>query len=424
MCAYVIVMDKIKSANTAWWRRKKVVWAGAAALLLLGIGSATAMMGKASPAVERTSLWVDTAVKGEMRREIRANGILVPRQIRWITAGAPASVQETLVDPGAMVKADSIILRLANPELASKLQRAQAALNGADAEVAAARTSLASQLLDQRAAHVQADSEWRIADIKLRANKRALDAGVISNIEFRQSEITEQQTGARASLEAQRVESFKSNMQAQLRAAQARRDELESELALVSQQLDSLEVRAGIDGILQQVDVEPGQQVELGAKLARVARPDELIARLQVAELLAKDLRLGLPATIDTRNGIAKGRVVRIDPAVRNATVTVDVAMDGAMPAGARPDLSVDGRILLGTLPNVVSIGRPASAVPGAESTLFVIRAGESTALRTPVRFGAVSSDRVEVVQGLAPGDQAVLSDASQWSDHDSLRLR
>lgn len=393
-------------------------------LVLVGVGSVTAMMGKASPAVERTSLWIDTAVKGEMRREIRANGTLMPRQIRWIAAGAPASVQEVLVDPGAQVNADTIILRLSNPELEANLQRARAALSGAEAEVAAVRTSLASQLLDQRASHVQAESEWRIADIKLRANKRALDAGVISQIEFRQSEITEQQASSRTSLEAQRVESFKSTMQAQLRAAQAKRDELASALTVVSQQLASLEVRAGIDGILQQVDVEPGQQVEAGAKLARAARPDELIARLQVAELLAKDLRLSLPATIDTRNGVAKGRVIRIDPAVRNATVAVDVALDGVLPEGARPDLSVDGRILLGTLSSVVSIGRPASAVPGAESTLFVMHPGESTAVRTPVRFGAVSSDRVEIVQGLAPGDQVVLSDASQWSDHDSLRLR
>lgn len=417
-------MDKVKTQRTAWWRSKSAIWAGVSALALAGIASATALMGNASPAVERTSLWIDTAVQGEMRREIRANGTLVPRQIRWIAAAAPASVQDVLVDPGAQVQADTIILRLSNPELEANHQRARAALNGAEAEVAAARTSLASQLLDQRAAHVQAESEWRIAGIKMQANKRALDAGVISRIEFQQSEITEQQAASKARLEAQRVESFKSNMQAQVQAAQARRDGLASELAVVGQQLASMEVRAGIDGILQQVDVEPGQRIEAGAKLARVARPDELIARLQVPELLAKDLRLTLPASIDTRNGVVRGRVIRIDPAVRNASVTVDVTLDGTLPEGARPDLSVDGRIVLGTLANVISIGRPASAVPGGESHLFVMHPGESTAVRTPVRYGAVSSDRAEVVQGIVPGDQVVLSDASQWSDHDSLRLR
>lgn len=401
-----------------------MAWIGIATVAIAGVGAATVLMGKAAPSADRSALWVDTAVRGEMRREIRANGTLVPKQIRWLAAGASASVQELLIDAGTEVKADTVILRLTNPELEANYQRAQAALNGADADVAATRTSLASKLLDQKSAYVRAESEWRIAEIKMHAYKRALDAGVISTIEFRQIEIVEEQSNGQVKLEAQRLDSFKSNVRAQLQAVQARRDELASELTVVGQQLSSLEVRAGIDGILQQVDVEVGQRVEAGAKLARVARPDDLIARLQVPELLAKDLRLRLPATIDTRNGVVPGMVIRIDPAVRNATVTVDVALDGKLPEGARPDLSVDGRVLLGTLANVINIGRPAFAAPDSESTLFVVHSGESTAVRTPVRYGAVSSDRAEVMHGLAVGDQAILSDVSQWTDHEKLRLR
>jgi len=182
-------------------------------------------------------------------------------------------------------------------------------------------------------------------------------------------------------------------------------------------------VRAGTDGILQQIDVEPGQQVAVGAKLARVARPDDLIARLQVPEVLAKDLSLDLAVSVDTRNGVVQGRLTRIDPAVRNGSVTIDADLGHPLPAGARPDLSVDGRIRLGVLRDVVSIPRPTLAVPGSPGTLFVLE-GDGEARQAAVRFGAASSDRIEIRSGLRPGDRAVLSDTSQWAQYPRLRLR
>jgi len=417
-------MDIIKTSKTAWWRHTRTLWIVAGASVLASVLGLSAALGTAAPSVDRNQLWIDTAQAGEMKREIRANGTLVPRQIRWITAGTTASVQEVVVEAGAKVSADTVILRLSNPELQANLAKAQAALAGAEADVAAARASLFSQLLDQQSAQAQAETDWRIAEVNAQAYQRAHDAGVISSIKLKHSQIIAEQSENRVRLEGQRVNAFRRNMDAQLQAAQSRRDEAASTLEVVRQQVDSLRVRAGIDGVLQQVEVEPGQRIETGAKLARVVKPDELIARLQVPEVLAKDLVLDLPVSVDTRNGVMTGKLIRVDPAVRNGSVAADVAFDKPLPSGSRPDLSVDGRILLGTLRDVISIGRPSSAAPDSKTTLFVIRPDDNVARRVPVRFGTVSSDRIEVREGLRAGDQAVLSDTGQWNDFDTLRLR
>ncbi len=405
--------------------RRRLLLVGAP-ILFLAVVAAIAVfgVGQAAPRVERGSLWIGAAERGDMVREIRATGTLVPRDIRWITAGAVSTLEQVLVQPGSRVSADTVILRMVNPELTANLEKAEAALAGAEADVASVRTSLASQLLDQQAQQAQAESEWRIAEVKAQAYERAHAAGVMSKIELRQAQITETTQQGRAEIETRRVSAFRQNMAAQLRAAQARRDEAASTLAIARQQVASLEVRAGSDGILQQIDVEPGQQVSVGAKLARVARPDDLIARLQVPEVLAKDLSLDLAVNVDTRNGVVQGRLTRIDPAVRNGSVTIDADLGRKLPAGARPDLSVDGRIRLGVLRDVVSIPRPALAVPGSPGTLFVLDGDGGEARQAAVRFGAASSDRIEIRSGLRPGDRAVLSDTSQWAQYPRLRLR
>jgi multidrug efflux pump subunit AcrA (membrane-fusion protein) len=404
-------------------RRRLLIASVASAVALLGM-LAVLGLGKAAPRVARSELWIDAATRGEMRREIRANGVLVPRQIRWITAGAAATVQQQLVEAGARVEADTPILQLANPELDAALDRARAALAAADADLAALRAALAAQLLDQRALQAQAESDLQLAQIKAQAYKRGHDGGAISAIDLTQSQIVEAQQRGRAGIETQRVAAFRQNMAAQVRAAQARRAQAASALAIAAQQAASLQVRAGSAGILQQVDVEPGQRVEAGAKLARVARPDDLLARLQVPEVLAKDVIDGLPVAVDTHNGVVRGQVARIDPAVRGGSVVVDARLAPPLPAGARPDLSVDGRIVLGTLRDVISIPRPALAVPNGPGDLFVLRDGGDRAQRIRVRFGAASSDRIEVRAGLRAGEQVVLSDTSQWNAYDTLRLR
>lgn len=416
-------MDIAKSPASSL-RRPRTLWlAGGAATLILAL-VATLALGKAVPTVVRSDVWIGTAEQGEMKREIRANGTLVPRQIRWITAGAAATVQQVVVEPGARVRADTLILQLVNPELQADFEKQKAALAGAEAGVAAQKALLRSQLLDAQAVETQAESDLLTADIKRVANERAFSKGAAAEIEVKQSKITVEQDQKRLDIQRQRVTAIRVNTDAQLRAEEAKRDQAARALDIARQQVDSLGVRAGIDGILQQVDVEPGQQIASGAKLARVARPDDLIARLQVPETLASDLALDLPVDIDTRNGKVAGRLIRVDPSVRNGSVTVDVAFDTPLPAGARPELSVEGRVVLGTLPNVVNVGRPYGASSEAVGSLFVIHPGDSQAHRVPVRYGVMSSDRAAVLEGLHAGDQAILSDTSQWNGYDTLRIR
>lgn len=405
-------------------RRPRMLWltGGSAGLIVVLVASMA--LGKASPSVTRSDVWIGTAQLGEMKREIRANGTLVPRQIRWITAGAAATVQQVVVEPGARVQAGTLILQLVNPELQANFEKQKAALAGAEAAVAAQKALLRSQLLDAQAIQAQAESDLLTADIKRVANERAFDKGASAEIEVKQSKITVEQDRKRLDIQRQRIAAIRANIEAQMRAEEARRDEAASALDIARQQVDSLSVRAGIDGILQQVDVEPGQQIASGAKLARVARPDDLIARLQVPEALASDLALDLPVDVDTRNGKVAGRLIRVDPSVRSGSVTVDVAFDKPLPAGVRPELSVEGRVVLGTLTNVVYIGRPYGASSNAAGSLFVIHPGENEAHRVPVRYGAMSSDRAAVPEGLHAGDQAILSDTSQWTGYDTLRLR
>ncbi|WP_250633529.1 efflux RND transporter periplasmic adaptor subunit [Pinirhizobacter soli] len=418
-------MDIIKpdAPHRFWTPRGRLVIAGFAVVTLVAAGVLFGM-GKAAPTANRSDLWIEAATRGDMRREIRASGTLVPRDIRWITAGVTATVQQVVVLAGARVKGDGVILELTNPEVLANVRKAQAALAGAQADVAAARASLQSQLLDHKAALAAAESDLKVARIKNEANARAYSAGAIASVELRESQITMEKGDTRASIEGQRVSAFEQNMVAQLQASQSHRDEAASALAIAQQQADALQVRAGIDGILQQVEVEAGQQVQAGTKLARVARPDDLIARLQVPESLAGDLGLDQQVAIDVREQHVLGHVVRIDPAVREGAVTVDVALDQALPAAARPDLSVQGRVVLDTLKDVISIGRPAQATANGTGTLFVLHAGESVARRVPVRFGAASSDRIQVIAGLQPGDQAVLSDTLRWSGYERLQIR
>lgn len=419
----MVRMDIAKTPATSL-RRPRTLWlAGGAAVLVIALIASMAL-GKASPNINRSDVWIGTAEQGEMKREIRANGTLMPRQIRWITAGAAATVEQVVVEPGARVRADTLILQLVNPELQVDFEKQKAALAGAEAGVVAQRALLRSQLLDAQAIQTQAESDLLTADIKRVANERAFSKGAAAEIEVKQSKIAVEQDRKRLDIQRQRVVAIRANIEAQVRAEEAKRDQAASALDIARQQVASLGVRAGIDGILQQVDVEPGQQIASGAKLARVARPDDLIARLLIPESLAKDLALDLPVDVDTRNGKVTGRLVRVDPSVRNGSVTVDVAFDGPLPVGARPELSVEGRVVLGTLANVVNVGRPYGASSNASGSLFVIHAGDSEAHRVPVRYGAMSSDRAAVLEGLHTGDQVILSDTSQWNGYDTLRIR
>ncbi|MGD9583935.1 MAG: efflux RND transporter periplasmic adaptor subunit [Lysobacterales bacterium] len=410
--------DLLKRKHQRQW-----IIAASAALVLAGLGLAFARMEPAAPGVARSALWVDSVERGTFERAVRGPGVLVPKEIRWIAAASSARVERILVKPGAAVAADTLIVELSNPEVQDALLAARAALTAAEADYAARRMTLKSAELDQRAERVQSDGEYEAARLQAEAEAALNRKGIVSDINYRRSQLTAESLKVRSEIERERADMFARTVAAQLSADRARIAQLQNTLALRQRQAEGLAVRAGIAGVLQQVPVQEGQQIAIGANLARVAVPDVLIAELRIAETQAKDLRLGLPVVVDTRNGIVPGRLVRIDPAVVDGSVQVDVELDGALPPGARPDLSVDGTITIETIEDAIHVGRPAYAGSEGEISLFRIDPQGGVARRVPVRLGRASVNRVEVLKGLNVGDQVILSDTSPWDAYDRLRL-
>jgi RND family efflux transporter MFP subunit len=406
-------------------KRRRLQWSVAAAVLAVAALILLVLrLGPALPVAERGSLWIDAVQQGDMLREVRATGTLVPREIRWIAAATPATVEKILVWQGTQVKADTVLMQLSDPQTEDALRNAQAQVAAAEADVVAKRAELESQLLDQRSALAQAESDYASAKVKADADAKAEKLQLIPRVQFEQGQIALAQLRQRRQIEQQRVAAFAGNMKAQMDAVQAALMQQRSNLQLRQRQADALEVKAGIAGVLQEVAVQEGAQVAAGANLARVARPDVLIARLQVPEVQAKDVALGMPVSVDTHNGLVDGKVERIDPAVRDGSVQVDVTLAGKLPPGARPDLSVDGRIRIAELHDVLSVGRPALAKADGDLSLFRLDPGGDTATRVPVRIGAASVDRVQVLRGLQAGDKVILSDTSQWDSYDRIRLK
>jgi len=405
-------------------RRRKIITIVVAVLALAGIAVGAASLGPALPTAERSSLWIDAVQQGGMLREVRATGTLVPREIRWLAAATPAQVEKILVWPGSTVQPDTVLMRLSDPQTEDALRNAQAQVAAAEAQVAAKQAELQSQLLDQRSALAQAESDYASAKVKADADTIAAKMQLIPRVQYEQGRIALKQLQARIGIEQQRVAAFGASMKAQIEATRAALQQQRSNLELRQRQADALEVRAGIAGVLQEVAVQEGAQVAAGANLARVARPDVLIARLQVPEVQAKDVAMGMPVSVDTHNGLVDGEVERIDPAVRNGSVQVDVNLGGKLPAGARPDLSVDGRVLIAQLRDVLSVGRPALAKADGDLGLFRLDPSGDTATRVPVRLGAASVDRVQILRGLKPGDRVILSDVSQWDKYDRIKLK
>ena len=393
----------------------------AAALLVATVG--IARLKPAAPQVERSSVWLDTVKRGEMLREVRGPGTLVPKVIRWITAETNAHVERIVVKPGAQVEPDTVLLELSNPEVQEALASAVSAVAAARADNAAKKMTLENQLLDQKANYAQVQSDYESSRLESEAKKDLAQKGVIPMIQFRQIELTATQRKVRMEIETERVAKFQSTVRAQIDADNARLGQLETTLALRKRQAEALAVKAGTTGVLQQVPVQEGQQVTAGTNLARVARPDVLRAELHIAETQAKDVLIGQAVKVDTRNGIVDGKVERIDPAVQNGTVQVDIDLEGDLPPGARPDLSVEGTIQIERLPNVVYVGRPAFGQPNSEVRLFRLNKADGIAERVPVELGRSSVNLIEIKRGLNPGDQVVLSDTSAWDAYERIRL-
>ncbi|HKY33323.1 MAG TPA: efflux RND transporter periplasmic adaptor subunit [Candidatus Polarisedimenticolia bacterium] len=404
-------------------RMRRALYGGGGLLGVTLITLGLSRLEPAAPAVEQATLWLDTVKRGPMLRQVRGSGTLVPEAIQWIPAASEGRVERILVLPGSEVHADTILIELSNPELELAAQDAASELAAGEAELTNLRIQLESQLLTQRAAAASVQSERNQARLQAEADEQLARDGLIAELTLKLSRVRVEELGTRADIEAQRLAISSEAAQAQLAVQQARVDRLRAASRLRRAQLEGLKVRAGRQGVLQQVPVEVGQRVQPGANLARVAEPGRLKAEVRIAETQARDILIGQVASIDTRNGIVAGRVTRIDPAVQNGTVTVDVALEGPLPRGARPDLSVDGTIELERLENVLFVRRPAFGQEHSTVGLFKVDPPGSTASRLQVKLGRSSVNTIEILEGLAEGDSVILSDMSAWDAFDKVRL-
>ena len=403
-------------------QKKQWLYGGIGVAALAAVGLAVSSMGPAAPTIARNSVWMDTVQEGEFLREVRGPGTLVPKEIRWIPAISPGRVERILVKPGARVEPDTLIAELSNPELMQQADEARWQAAAAEADWRSLEAELDRQLLDARASLAGVRADYESAKLQADAERDLARDGVVSRLQYQQSQLQADQLEVRVGLEEQRITRLESSVQAQLDARRAVVEQANRLMQQRDRQVEDLSVRAGIAGVLQQVPVEEGQQVALGANVARVARPDELIAELRISETQARDVQLDQSVSVDTRNGIVEGRVIRIDPAVQNGTVQVDVELVGELPAGARPDLSVDGTVEIERLSDVVFVGRPAYGQAGSTLSLFKLDE-EGAARRVDVVFGRASVNLIEVQSGLVPGDLVILSDTSAWDDFDTLNL-
>ena len=404
-------------------RIKRIVYSAAGLLLVLGISLGLSRLKPAAPSVEWSTVWPDTVKRGPMLRQVRGNGTLVPEEIRWIPALTEGRVERLRLLPGAPVRADTVLLDLSNPQLDLDLLDAQSQLKAGEAEYLDLQVSLESQRLDQQAAAAKVQAEYNQAKLQADRDEILAREGLTPDLTLKLSKVIAEELANRYEIEKKRLEIYAESIKAQLAVQKTKVEQHRALYELRKSQVDALHVKAGTDGVLQQLPVEVGESVAPGTNLARVAEPKRLKAALKIPETQAKDIMIGQPAVIDTRNGTIPGRVTRIDPASENGTVTVDVALAGELPKGARPDLSVDGTIELERLDDVLYVGRPVQAQQESLVTLFRVDPDRRGAVRVKVRFGRSSVNTIEVLEGLTVGDQVLLSDMSTWDAYDRIRL-
>jgi HlyD family secretion protein len=404
-------------------KRRRIIVAGASVLVVLALSLGLSRLRPAAPTVDST-VWVDEVKRGPMVRQVRGLGTLVPVEIRWITAATDGRVERLAVLPGTPVKADTVLLELFNPEVELAALDAVSQLRAAEASLAELKVRLQSQRLNQEADLARIESEYRQARLKADTDDALAKQGLVADLNRKLSAVAAEEMSKRQAAELKRLSIADEAIRAQLAVQQAQVEQRAALARLRRSQFDALKVRAGLDGMLQQVPVEVGQRVSPGTNLARISQPEKLKAVVRIAETQARDVQIGQAASIDTRNGVVPGRVSRIDPAVQNGTVTVDVALQGPLPRGARPDLTVDGTIELERLANVLYVGRPAQGQPETTIGLFRIVPGTNEAERVKVQLGRASVSTIEVRAGLAEGEKVILSDMSAWDAHDRVRIK
>jgi HlyD family secretion protein len=416
-------MDKPREGQSRKRKVRYTIFAISGLAIVLFITVAVNRLEPAAPPVESETLYMDKVQRGDMERNVRGPGTLVPVDIRVISANTDGRVERIPALPGVTVEPDTVLLEMTNPELEQNALEALSQLSAAQSDYDTLRAQLEGQYLNQQSQAAVAESTASQAKLQAEADQVLAKDGLIPELDLKLSRMRSDMSTKQAGIERERLRKTQSANQAQLAAQRARVEQARALYALRQRQLESLKVRAGIPGVLQQLPVEVGQRVTPGTNLARVARPEHLKAELRIPETQAKDVVVGLRAAIDTRNGIVPGRVIRVAPSVQEGTVTVDVALEGPLPKGARPDLSVDGTIELEVLRNVLFVGRPAYGQPESKIEMFKVVDEGQAAVRVPVTLGRSSVSKIEIKDGLAPGDQVILSDTSQWDEFDRLRL-
>jgi HlyD family secretion protein len=397
---------------------------GAVALALVSTaGVAIVRLRPAAPPVDRATVWIDAVKHGEMVRDVRGQGTLVSEDLRWIPATTTGRVERIVLRAGTPVRADSVVLQLSNPSLEQELEDARLKLRAAESGLASLRVQLDDEELQQRATAATIEADYKKAAMQADVNEQLAAQHLVSDLLLKQSKVDAEQLAVRNRIAQQQLAHSAESKAARVAERQSQVDQARAFMALKAREVDALRVRPGVDGILQVVPVDVGQQVTPGTNLARVVDPSSLKAEIKVPETQAKDIRIGLRASVDTHNGVVPGHVTRIDPTVQNGTVTVDVAFDAPLPNGSRPDLSVDGTIELERLDNVLYVGRPAFGDENTSTTLFKLQS-DGTAVRVPVKFGRSSVSSLEVVSGLSAGDQVVLSDMSAWNEVDRVHIQ
>lgn len=408
-------------------RRRRFAWAGFGILTLAAISYFLARLEPAVPTVDRGTLWTNAVQRGEMLRQVRGNGTLVPEQIQFVQAETGGIVERIFVQPGAKVGADSVILELGNPELKQQAFDAEWAARAAAAQLAKLKVTLESERLSQEAALMSLRSDTKQAVIEANANEILAKDGLVPANEKERTRAKADDLAGRVKIEEKRLQFAADSAKAQLAVQEAEVEKLKAMHLLRGRQVEALRVKAGIAGVLSQLGdrevLQSGQRVAPSATLAKVVVPTRLKAEIRIAETQAKDVSRGQRVEVDTRNGIVSGHVVRVDPAVQNGTVLVEVKLDGPLPKGARPDLSVEGTIELERLDDVLHVGRPVQGQPDSTVGLFRLVDGGRYAVRVPVKLGRTSVSSIEVIEGLAPGDVVVLNDMSQYDAHSRLKL-
>jgi len=417
-------VDIIREDLSAKRRKRRFLLAGATAAAVLLITLGLSRLKPAAPTVEKGTVWMDTVKRGPMLRQVRGPGTLVPMEIRWISASTEGRIERLVVLPGTPVQPESILLEMSNPVLERDALDAESQLRAAQAELINVRAKTERDVMDQQATAATVRSDYHQAQLQEETNEGLYKEGLVAGLTLKLSKVRAEELATRNAIEEKRVAAVADAARAQIAVQEAKLEQLRALAELKHSQKEALHVRAGIPGVLQELPIQVGQEVAPGTTLAKVAEPTKLKAQLKIAETQAKDVQIGQPASIDTRNGIVEGKVMRIDPAVQNGTVTVDVALEGTLPAGARPDLSVDGTIELDRLKDVLYVGRPAFGQEKSLISLFRVNEDGDEAVRVKVRLGKSSVNTVEVLEGLKPGDKVILSDMSAWDSYDRVRLK